>query len=74
MNMKELVDGLNILRPHFYDPDGYHVGAEHDQFYVYATDTPLNEDEIASLRDLGWFQPSCSEDEYQPEEGWSAFT
>lgn len=73
MNLKAFVDGINILRPFFNDPDGYHIGAEHDQFYMYATDKPLPPEEVSKMRELGWFQPD-SDDEYEPSDGWSAFT
>lgn len=55
--------------------DGFHIGAEHDQFYVYATDTPLEPDEVKQLVEWGWFQPELEDDApYDPEEGWSAWT
>lgn len=79
MKLNAFIDGLNILRTHFEDGDGFHIGAEHDQFYVYKTDTPLDSGEVGMLRDLGWFQPEVEEDEngdagpYDPEEGWSAW-
>ena len=80
MKLSNFISGLNILRPHFKDGDGYHLGSEHDQFYVYKTDTPLDSGEVGMLHDLGWFQPEVGEDDngdrgpYDPEEGWSAFT
>lgn len=75
MKLSAFVRGLEILRPHFKDADGFHIGAEHDQFYVYMTDTPLNESELAEMKELGWFQPEVKDNApYDPEEGWSAFT
>lgn len=74
MNLKNLVEGIEILRKHFDNPDGYHLGAEHDQVYIYATDKPLDAENVTALRSLGWFQPDTSEDDYAPEESWSAFT
>ena len=75
MKLSNFIGGLEILRPHFDGGDGYHIGAEHDQYFVYATDTPLSEDEVAKMRSMGWFQSECEDDSpYEPAEGWSAFT
>jgi hypothetical protein len=75
MKLSNFLDGLNTLRPYYNNPDGYHIGAEHDQFYAYATDKPLMPEDVQKMRDLGWFQPDMADDApYGPEEGWSAFT
>lgn len=74
MKLSAFIDGLNILRPHYNDGDGYHIGAEHDQFFAYATKTPLSDAEVARMLELGWFQPDSKKDTpYSPEDGWSAF-
>lgn len=41
MNLKNFIEGINTLRPYYEEPDGYHLGAEHDEIYLYATDRPL---------------------------------
>lgn len=75
MKLSNFVSGLEILRPYFNDPDGFHIGAEHDQFFVYATDRPVAEDDVTRLRALGWFQPEGEDGApYDPADGWSAFT
>lgn len=78
MKLSKFIEGLNILRPYYKDQDGYHIGAEHDQFYAYATDQPLTQEDQKRMCELGWFQPDggMSEDggEYDKENGWSAFT
>lgn len=75
MNLKNFIAGLLTLQPYYKDGDGYHIGAEHDQFYAYPTDRPLSTDDVQKMRDLGWFQPEQGEGEdYDPNEGWSAFT
>jgi hypothetical protein len=75
MQLMNFVHGLNILTPYYTDPNGYHIGAEHDQFYAYATDRPLSAEDVQKMRDLGWFQPDMDDDaDYDPAEGWSAFT
>jgi hypothetical protein len=74
----DLIAGLTILQPYYDGADGYNLGAEHDQIYAYATDRPLSPEDVAKMRDLGWFQPDQDSDEdpppYDPEDGWSAFT
>lgn len=79
MTLKNFLLGLEILKAHYSNPEGYHLGAEHDQIYLYATDYPLNSEEYKYLRSLNWFQPNAPiedlEDEdsalYASEEGWS---
>lgn len=74
MKIGNLIDGLLVLREHYNGRDGYHIGAEHDQFYAWVTDTPLSEEEVTKMRSLGWFQPDSDDEEYNPEDSWSAFT
>ena len=82
MRLSNLVEVLNILLPYYDNPDGYHVGAEHDQFYAYATDKPLPETAVERMVELGWFQPDVDVEDgedfkaanYDSEEGWSAYT
>lgn len=81
MRLSNLIEGLKILQPYYNNPDGYHVGAEHDQFYAYATDRPLPETAVDRMVDLGWFQPDAEvgNDEdfgiehYSVSEAWSAY-
>ncbi len=74
MNLKNFVDGVNLLRHYFTDPNGYHIGAEHDEFFVYATDRPVSPEDLVKLDAMGWSQPEVDEDApYDPAEGWRAF-
>ncbi len=75
MNLKNFVAGVEILLPYYNKPDGCHLGAEHDQIYLYATDAPLTDVDVARMRELGWFQPEQDDDgqPYDQEDGWSAF-
>jgi len=75
MTLNNFIEGLKTLQPYYKDGDDYHIGAEHDQFYAYETDSPLTPEDVKKMLDLGWFQPDQDEDAaYDPEEGWSAFT
>lgn len=81
MEFDKFVEGLTILRKYYDDPSGYHIGAQHDQFYAGATNQPLMDADFVRMKALGWFQPEQdydSEDDdaipYDPEDGWSAFT
>ena len=80
MKLSNFIEGLKILQPYYDDGDGYHIGAEHDQFYAYATNRPLTPEDQKKMCDLDWFQPESgfsSESEginYDPDDGWSAFT
>jgi hypothetical protein len=78
MQLNNLIEGLNILSNYDGDPEGgYHLGAEHDQIYIYATDAPLKEHSIKRMCELGFFQPEVSygdeftPEDYDPSEGWS---
>lgn len=80
MTLENFMKGLDILKPHYTKPDGYHLGAEHDQIYVYATDTPVSADDVAELLGFGFFQPEVKFEgdeptvaDYNPEEGWSLY-
>jgi len=74
MRLSNFMYGLAILAPYFDDQEGHHVGAEHDQFYVYPTDRPVGPRDLERLIGLGWFQPEAEEGAaYDPAEGWSCF-
>jgi hypothetical protein len=75
MRLSAFIEGLRTLQPYYVGGDGYHIGAEHDQFYAYPTDRPLSPEDVQKMRDLDWFQPDVEENSpYDPKEGWSAFT
>lgn len=74
MKFSNFIEGLNILKPYYDNQDGFHIGAEHDQFYAYKTDRPLSSEDIEKMHNLGWFQPETRDSKYNPEDGWSAFT
>jgi hypothetical protein len=74
MKLSSFIEGLKTLQPYYKDGDGFHIGAEHDQFYAYQTDRPLTPEDVQKMRDLGWFQPEQKSEAYDPENGWSAIT
>ena len=79
MNTAEVLEGLNILQKYRTKPNGYHLGAEHDVLYAFATDLPVSEDDLKRLYELGWEQHEVKSNDddtpgpYDPEEGWAAF-
>ena len=78
MSLKNFADGLAIIRAFYNDQDGYHIGAEHDQIYLYATDVPMDAAAIAKLQEIGWFQDEAENDAdgkpiYDPSSSWSVF-
>jgi len=75
MKLNTFLDGLSIIRAHYRDPDGFHLGADHDIIYAYPTDFPLSEFEFQRMVTLGWHQPDGDEDKkvYFPDEGWAAY-
>ena len=75
MRLKHFIEGLQILYPYFDDGNGFHIGAEHDEFYVYKTNKPLSKTDIDKLYSLGWFQDETEDaDKYDVNYGWMAFT
>ena len=78
MKLSNFIEGLKTLQPYYENGDGYHIGAEHDQFYAYQTSKPLTPEDQQKMCELGWFQPgggmSGDGGEYDPGNGWSAFT
>lgn len=72
MKLSDFIFGLNILKMYFEGQCGYHIGAEHDQFFVYATQYPVSSHDVVTLRELGWFQPDSME-EYDHASSWSAW-
>lgn len=78
MNIKNIIDGIAILRTYFENPDGYHLGAEHDEIFIFKTDHPMSPEDVARVRELGWFQTEAEDDEedgaeYSAEEAWCAY-
>lgn len=77
MKLSKFIEGLKTLQPYYKNGDGYHLGADNDQFYAYQTDRPLTPEDVKKMTDLGWFQPnggiSSDGGEYDPEGCWSAF-
>lgn len=72
MKLKEFIIGLDIIKTYYDDQCGYHLGAEHDQFYLYATDRPITPLHLEVLKELGWFQPEQDDNGYDILNGWSA--
>ena len=80
MQLKNFAAGVQLLYPYYDEPtECYCLGAEHDQFHMYATTRPLRAEDVSTMRDLGWFQPNAPETDegdsgpYDEDEGWSCF-
>lgn len=82
MQLDKFIAGLNILSRFYDKPDGYHIGSEHDVFFCYKTDKPLDRASVEQMVELGWFQHEveCPDDGdftadcYDADESWSAYT
>ena len=82
MDLKRFIDGIEIIRRYYNKPDGHHISAEHDAFFLYPTDRLLSADDLAAVVALGWLQEGVDFDEakddltaaYMPGEGWYCFT
>jgi len=74
MNLQNFIAGISIARSYYDKPDGHHIGAEHDIFYLYMTDHPMKPEDVERMRELGWFQEGRGDRGYSPDDGWAAFT
>jgi hypothetical protein len=79
MRLNDFIEGLEILKAYYDNPNGYHIGAEHDEFYAYKTDRPMPPEAVQKMLSLGWFQTDGGAHEetpqdYNPESGWMAYT
>jgi len=72
MKLKNFISGLELLGK-YYDDDSYCIGAEHDQFFAYATSRPLSVQDVVKMFELGWFQSETDDNKYDAQDGWSAF-
>ena len=80
MKLDTFLEGLEILQPHYSDPNGYHLGAEHDVIYAYPTDIPLSVASVTKMCELGWHQEDVATgddgfkpEHYDPSEGWAYY-
>lgn len=73
MRLNDFMAGADLLANHFNDRSGFHIGAEHDQFYVYATDRPLSPEDVKRMHELGWFQEDAEAPAYDPAGGWTCY-
>jgi hypothetical protein len=80
MNLNNFKAGIDILTPYYDKPDGYHISAEHDEFFMHATDRPLSQEDLTKMIELGWHQDVDTGDDdfavqhYDASESWSAYT
>lgn len=73
MKLQEFCKGIEVLLPYYEGNSGYCLGAEHDIIYFYQTNLPMKPEDVARMRELGWFQEGSDEKEYDPENGWACF-
>lgn len=82
MTTEKMIEGLTILQKYRDKPDGYHCSAEHDVLYVFATDKPLSNEDLARMIELGWTQHNVNYSDgdwefsakyYNQDESWVCF-
>lgn len=77
MRLNDFLQGITILQKYYNNPNGFHLGADHDVIYLYGTDSPLTEEDFKRLTDLGWTQFGWVNTDndyslYNAEESWVA--
>ena len=84
METPKVIEGLTILQKYRTEPHGWHLGAEHDVIYAFATDMPVNEEDFNHLIKLGWvqnevfdkedeFEFNSKYDSYKQDESWMCY-
>ena len=81
MRLGNVIEGLTIFRKYFTGEDGYHLTAVDSAVLVYGTDTPMSDEDVEAVKELGWFQPDAQRPEgvdqrdapYDPNEYWKAW-
>jgi hypothetical protein len=54
MNTKGIIEGMTILFKYYKDENGFNVGAEHDEIWMFAPDLPISDKDKDRLMKLGW--------------------
>ncbi len=65
--LKNIIDGIDLLRDYYHDSDGPHLFGDHGIIILRITDVPLTDHSYNKMKELGWFQRTS---EYDPEEPW----
>jgi hypothetical protein len=82
MRARDIAAGINLLLTYYDNPEGYHVGADHDQVYMSATNRALTPEDVEKMVALGWHQEHVGRGDYteefaskhyRPEEVWIAY-
>jgi hypothetical protein len=60
MNLKDFTAGLSIISKYYDDPAGDHLGADNDVIYIYSPDRVMSGEDVARLRELGFYQKGDS--------------
>jgi len=79
---KDIIAGLELLYPYYDDPEGFHNGAEHDEFYAYPTSRPLSDEDLGKMIALEWHQEyyeldyskDFAKEDYRSDESWVCYT
>ena len=76
--IRNLIIGLQILLPHYKNPDGFNLTADNEVIYAFNTELELSENNIMLMISLGWHQ-DCDEEEfllgsYNQEQSWIYYT
>lgn len=77
MNIPNLIEALQIFSKYTVMPECSYIECEHDQIYVQALDSLVNEDDLKRLAELGWFQDCGVEiilGQQSMEDSWTCYT
>ena len=75
--INQMIEGLTILSKYYNKyGESYNLGADHDVVYIYQTDRPVSDEDVARLRKMSFFQENVDHEEgepYDPREGWMVY-
>lgn len=54
--LTKFMKGLEILSKYYDNPDGFHLGADHDVIYLYRPEREISDDDRVALEKLGFAQ------------------
>lgn len=73
MNIPNLIEALQIFSKYTVMPECSYIECEHDQIYVQALDSLVNEEDLSRLHQLGWSQYNIPEGEQSMEDPWTCY-
>lgn len=56
MRLDQFIAGVQIISKYYDNPRGYHIGADHDEFFMYPPDKDVSVEDRETLEELDWIE------------------